>query len=193
MPTPSITIVTDYAAMYAALFTWLKENSLADMGEVVFSNQVGDRQPLPYATILVIADNIKTGFDDIRPEFVGGGTPKQSYRTVGMREMTLQVTMYTEPAESVTDIEANERLNSALITLDHPALNQQFNDANLTILGHTPIIKLDEQLGERWERRSSSDLRMMYTAESIDDGSFGEWVETVEVPTVDNGNLTANI
>lgn len=187
----AIILVTDYAVMKAALLLWLEQQSGAGMGKAIFLNQVADRPAKPYATIQVIADNIKTGEDDVRPEF-DVGTPALKYRTVGMREMTVQVQIYTEPAKSVTDVEAADRLNQAIITLDHPSIHKQFNDANISILGHTSVIRLDEQLGERWERRATSDLRIMYTAESVDDGSFGEWVDSVQIPTVDNGNLTAN-
>ena len=187
----AITLVTDYPAMKNSLLQWLREQSGAGMGKAIFLNQSTDRPPKPYATIQVIADNIKTGDDDIRPEY-DGGTPALKYRTVGLREMTVQINIYTVPAESVSDIEAADRLNQALILLDHPSLVQQFNDANISILGHTPIIRLDEQLGERWERRASSDLRIGYTAESIDDGSFGNWVESVQIPSTNNGNLMVN-
>jgi len=188
----AIVLVTDYGVMKAALLAWLEQQSGAAMGSAIFLNQEADRPAKPYATIQVIADNIRTGTDDVRPEY-DGGVPALKYRTVGMREMTAQVQIYTDPATSVADIEAADRLNQALITLDHPSIDKQFNDANISILGHTSVIRLDEQLGERWERRASADLRIMYTAESIDDGSFGEWVESVQIPTVDNGNLTANI
>ena len=188
----AIIIVTDYAVMKAALLGWLEQQSGSGMGSAIFLNQKADRPAKPYATIQVIADNIRTGEDDIRPEF-DIGTPALKFRTVGLREMTVQVQIYTVPAESPTDVEAADRLNQALITLDHPSIHKFFNDANISILGHTSVIRLDEQLGERWERRASADLRIMYTAESIDDGSFGEWVESVQIPTVDNGNLTANI
>jgi len=187
----AIILITDYAAMKGALLQWLREQSGASMGKAIFLNQETDRPDRPYATLQVIADNIKTGDDDIRPEY-DGGVPELKYRTVGLREMTVNVQIYTEPAGLVSDIEAADRLNQALITLDHPSIHKQFNDANISILGHTPVIRLDEQLGERWERRASSDLRILYTAESVDDGSFGEWVEQVEYPTRDNGNLIVN-
>ena len=167
----AIVLVTNYSAMRQALLIWLKEQSGVGMGEAIFLNQKVDRPAKPYATIQVIADNIRTGSDDVRPEY-DGGVPDLKYRTVGLREMTVQVQIYTEPAASVTDVEAADRLNQALITLDHPSIHKQFNDANISILGHTSVIRLDEQLGERWERRASADLRIMYTAESIDDGSF---------------------
>jgi len=188
----ALTIVTNYTAMKNSILQWLRENSGVDMGDTIFVNQVTNRPALPYATIQVIADNIKTGDDDVRPEY-DAGTPALKYRTVGLREMTIQVEIYTKPAEAVSDIEAADRLNFALMALDHPILVQQFNDANISILGHTPVIRLDEQLGERWERRAVSDLRILYTAETIDDGGFGNWVDTVEIPTVENNNLTVNI
>lgn len=188
----AITLITDYAAMKSSLLLWLRQNSGAGMGKAIFINQVGDRPPKPYATIQVIMDNIKSGFDDIRPEF-DDINDLLKYRTAGLREMTIQVQIYTEPAKAITDIEAADRLNNALIMTEHPSINQQFNDANFSLLGHTPVIRLDEQLGERWERRAASDLRILYTAESIDDGSFGEWVESVEIPTVENTNLIVNV
>jgi len=186
-----VIIITNYTTMKNALLNWLRVNSGVDMGTAIFLNQKADRPPKPYATIQVIADNIKTGDDDVRQEF-DDQVPMLKYRTVGLREMTVQVQIYSEPSESVSDIEAADRLNYALMSLDHPSIVQEFNDANMSILGHTPLIRLDEQLGERWERRAASDLRILYTAESVDDGSFGEWTESVQIPTVDNNNLTAN-
>ena len=187
----AIILITDYSAMKSSLLLWLRENAGAGMGKAIFLNQIGDRPEKPYATLQVIADNIKKGDDDIRAEF-DVGVPSLKYRTVGLREMTVNVQYYTDPAKAVSEIEAADRLNQALILLDHPILVEQFNDANFSVLGHTPVSRLDEQLGHRWERRASSDLRILYTAESIDDGSFGEWVESVEIPTVENTNLIVN-
>ena len=187
----AITLITNYAAMKSSILQWLRENSGADMGKAIFLNQEGDRPEKPYATLQVMTDNIKTGDDDIRPEF-NAGIPELIYRTFGYREMIVNVQLYTEPAKASNEIEAADRLNRALILLDHPIIVTQFNDANFSVLEHTPVIRLDEQLGERWERRASSDLRILYTAESVDDGSFGEWVESVEIPTVENTNLIVN-
>lgn len=184
----AIILITDYSAMKSSLLKWLREQSGAGMGKAIFLNQVGDKPAKPYATLQVIADNIKSGFDETRPEY-DGGAPALKYRTVGLREMTVNVQIYSEPAKTVSEIEAADRLNQALIVLEHPSLVEQFNDANFNVLSHTPVSRLDEQLAERWERRASSDLRILYTAESIDDGSFGEWVETVEIPRESNGNL----
>lgn len=186
----TITQVTNYTVMKTAILNWIRDNSILDTA--IFLNQGADRPATPYATIQVISDNIKTGEDDVRQEF-DVGTPALKYRTVGMREMNVQVQIYSEPAKSTTDVEAADILNQLLMTLDHPSIVQHFNDANISVLVHTSVIRLDEQLGERWERRATSDLRIMYTAENVDDGSFGEWVESVEIPTVDNGNLTVNI
>jgi hypothetical protein len=185
----AIILVTDYPGMKTALLTWIR--AYADVGTAIFINQEADRPAKPYATLQIIADNIKTGDDDVRQEFDGGG-PTLKHRVVGMREMTAQLTVYTEPAESVSDVEAADKLNTLLISLDHPEVVSVLNSANVTVLRHTPVIRLDEQLGQRWERRAASDLRLMYTAESVDDGSFGEWVETVQIPTTENGNLTVN-
>lgn len=188
----AITLITDYSTMKSSILKWLRENSGAGMGKAIFLNQVGDKPEKPYATLQVIADNIKRGDDDIRPEF-DAGVPALKYRTVGLREMSVNIQYYTDPAKSISEVEAADRLNQALILLDHPIIVEQFNDANFSVLSHTPVSRLDEQLGQRWERRASSDLRILYTAESIDDGSFGEWVESVEIPTVENGNLIVNI
>lgn len=187
-----VTIVTNYPAMRTSLLDWLKTNSGAGMSEAVFTRQKGRRPSKPYATIQVIADNIKTGDDDVRQEY-DGGIPALTYRTVGLREMTVNVQIYTDPATNTNDLEATDRLNHALISLDHPSLVEQLNSVNISVLSHAPIIRLDEQLGERWERRASTDLRLMYTAEAVDDSSFGEWVESVQVPRESNGNLTVNI
>ena len=187
-----MTLVTNYPAMRSSILAWLRDNSGAGMGQAVFTRQMAKRPSLPYATIQTIADNIKSGYDDVRKEF-NAGVPSLIYRTVGLREMTINVQIYTKPAESTADLEAIDRLNAALIAIDHPALVEQFNSVNMTILSHTPIIPLDEQLGDRWERRASTDLRIMYTAESVDDGGFGNWVDTVEIPRESNSNLTINI
>lgn len=184
-----ITIVTNYSAMKSSLLTWLKDN--APVANAIFTRQTGNRPPKPYATIQVIADNIKTGDDDIRKEF-NGGLPALTYRTVGLREMSVNVQIYSNPADDVTDLEATDLMNNALIALEHPSLVESLNSVNITVLSHTPVIRLDEQLGERWERRASTDLRLMYVAESVDDGSFANWVDTVEIPRESNSNLIIN-
>ena len=56
----AIVLVTDYGVMKAALLAWLEQQSGAAMGSAIFLNQEADRPAKPYATIQVIADNIRT-------------------------------------------------------------------------------------------------------------------------------------
>ena len=94
-----VTIVTNYSAMKSSLLEWLRLNSGTGMGDAIFTRQEGNRPAKPYATIQVITDNIKTGDDDVRQEW-DGGTPALTYRTVGLRELTVTVPIYTDPAEN---------------------------------------------------------------------------------------------
>jgi hypothetical protein len=48
---------------------------------------------------------------------------------------------------------------------------------------------MDEQLGDRWERRAMAEVQFSYSGETFDDGDgTGNWIETVEAPTEENGN-----
>lgn len=184
-----IVVLTDYNAMRAAILTWL--TTYAGLSDAVFKNQAAPRPAKPYAGILITSDGTKIGIDERRPSFDAGNNVIQ-LNTTGPRKMNVQVDIYSDPAKSTSDIEAADYLNTALLMLDTLAIEELFKSANLALLNHTSINRLDEQLGNRWERRAQVDLTFLYTGETFDDGSgsSGDWIETVEIPTMINGNLT---
>lgn len=191
----AITVLTDFDLIKTTLLTWLQTYSSDDgllLNGVEFKNQLGDRPAKPYGNILITSSARKFGFDEERHEF---NIPQQAIdkTTLGVREMKVQIDIYSEPANSLADVEALEILERALMTLETQTVKDLFKSANLTFMSHTPTNELDQQLGDRWERRAQTDLTLLYTSEVFDTGSNDNWIETAENPTEANANLTVNI
>jgi len=189
----SLIIKTDYDAIRQALITWLQTYSGAGMGDVTFKNQSEYRPSKPYGSILVISDGIRFGFDGVVQDFEP--TNQVVQRTYyGPRQMTIQAEIYTDTSTAQGQMNAVDRLNYAVLSLETMQVQDIFRAANMAYISHTSVNDLAEQLGERWESRAQADLKFLYTGEIFDDGagSSGDWVETVQVPTESNGNLIIN-
>lgn len=186
-----ITDQTNYSGALLAILSWLKD--YAGIAEVVFGNQPGTRPAKPYATILVISEGNKTGFDDVVKTY---DIPSQAVQKthLGPRTMTIQLMVYTDPASDLVTKEASHYLNFALACLELDDVRDLFRVAGIAVLDHSAPNKLDQQLGERWERRSQTDLTFSYTSKIFDDGGSGSgnWIETVVMPTESNGTATFN-
>ena len=186
-----ITDQTDYEAIRLAILTWLKD--YVGLNEVVFANQKVNRPAKPYATLLIISQGNKSGLDDVIQEFNAGS--EQIERThLGPRTLTAQVMIYSDPATDLATKEAQHYMSFALDTLESGAIRDLFRNAGIAVLQHTAPNRLDQQLGDRWERRSQTDLTFSYTSKIFDDGGdgSGDWVESVELPTESNGTATFN-
>ena len=186
----TLSVTTDFILIRKTIYDWLL--AYAGVGSVIYVNQEVNRPAKPYASILINNGSLRSGHDEERQEYVGGVLER---RTSGTRQMVVQCEVYSDPAAAPSDLEAAELLENALLALDSEAVKSSFRDAKIGILSHTPIIRLDEQIGDRWERRALSDIVFTYSGETFDDGLTGETgniVETVEIPTEDNGNATYN-
>ena len=176
----TITVTTDRALIYSTLREWLGVYSGLGVEKIAFSMQAASRLVKPYATMMILNRGIKTGIDDVISTY-DAGTEKVQRLTAGPRQMVLQVEVFTEPAESANDSEADEILENAMLALDTEEVKALFRDAKIGLLRQNPVTRLDEQLGERWERRAQSDVTITYSGETFDDGATsGNWIETVD-------------
>lgn len=183
----TISLTTDYGVMETALVDWLK--TYGGVGEVIWKDQDAPRPAKPYGALLVISDGRTFGVPEVRESF---DVPTQAIQRQSSEpvEMTMQVEIYTEPAMTAGQSEARHLLQGAINALAHEPVRDALRAAKIGIINHTPVANLDEQLGDRWERRAQTDLTLLYSGESFDDGGAGsgDWVETAQVPTEDNGN-----
>jgi hypothetical protein len=176
----TLTVTTDRALIYQTIIGWIKLATGFDSEKVIFLNQEITRPAKPYVGIIILSRGIKTGIDESRSSF-DADTQKIQRLTTGPRQMVVQLEVYTNPSESLDDTEADEVLENILLTLDTEAVKDLFRTAKIGQLTQTPINRLDEQLGERWERRAQADVTITYSGESFDDGeTSGNWIETVD-------------
>jgi len=185
----AIALLTDFKAFMDAIETWLTTST--GVATVIDKNQAEGRPAKPYIAIKINTRGIRFGFDDVIENY--NAVSEVIERNVaGPRKMMLQVEVYTDPKDLATDNEAGDLLEVALMSLEQTFFVELFNSANFSILDHTPINNLDEQLGERWERRAQTDLTLLYTGETFNDGDdgSGNWIETADAPTELNTNLT---
>lgn len=187
----TITVNTNYDKLRSGLIAWL--TTYAGVNDVIFSNQAELRPAKPYASLLITSDGIRFGFDYVDESF---DVPTQLIQRMvnGPRQMNVQVEVYSDPATATGQLEAAERLNNALLVLDMLPVRDAFKTAGLSFIRHTSINRLDEQLGQRWERRAQMDVTLLYRGETFDDGGggSGDWIQTVPTPTEANGNATYN-
>jgi len=186
----TLTITTDHALIRETIRTWLETYAGVT---VMYLNQKISKQAKPYGTILVLSSSLKTGLDEDREAYnVSNDVIERT--TTGPRQLVAQCEIYSEPAGPGVD-EAAELLENALLALDTVLVQDTFRAAKIGVLGHTTVTRLDDQLGDRWERRAVADVTFTYSGETFDDGLTGESgniVETVEIPTEDNTNATYN-
>jgi hypothetical protein len=184
----ALTITTDRVLFRQTLIAWL--NTYAGLGgRVIWADQTAVRPAKPYGTVFFPSGGVKTGIDDEVQSFYAPGSVVQR-RTSGPRLITLQVEVYTDPATTAHANEAAELLENALLALDTVAVRDSFRAAKIGVISQTPVVRLDDQLGERWERRAMSEVVLSYSGETFDDGGSGtgNWIETVQTPTEQNGN-----
>ena len=182
----ALTITTDRTLFRQTLIAWLNAYAVLG-GRVIWSDQTAVRPAKPYGTVFFPSGAVKTGFDDEVQSYNGSVVQR---RTSGPRLITLQVEVYTDPATTPHANEAAELLENALLALDTVAVRDSFRAAKIGLISQSPVLRMDDQLGERWERRAVSELLISYSGETFDDGGSGtgNWIETVQVPTELNGN-----
>lgn len=187
----ALTITTDFESNLRTILNWVETYSGLGAGKVIWLNQEVPRPAKPYAGILIFAQNVRFGFDHVEDTFAGNRVQQQ---TSGPRQLTAQIEVYTDPPATLAGLDAAQRLENALLALDSQAVRDAFRAAKLGMLSHGSINRLDEQFGDRWERRAQADVLFTYSGETFDDGvgPEGDWVQTVEVPTESNGNATYN-
>lgn len=185
----AVTSTTDHEANLRAILNWLET---ATGLTVIWLNQEVARPAKPYAGILILNSGQRFGFDYVDQTF---DIPSDSVQrqTSGPRQLRAQIEVYTDTPADLTVNDAARLLEIALDTLDTEGVRDAFRAAKLGMLSHGIINRLDEQFGDRWERRAQVDIMFTYSGETFDDGAgaSGDWIETVEVPSEDNGN--ANI
>lgn len=184
----TLTVTTDRTLFRQTIVNWL--NTYAGLaGRVVWANQATPRPAKPYGSILFPSSGVKSGWDEERQDF--NAIAEVIERTTsGPRMISAQIEVYTDPAASPHASEAAELLDNALLALDTNAVREAFRAAKIGVISQTAVQRMDEQLGDRWERRAMAEVQFSYSGETFDDGGSGSgnWIETVESPTEANGN-----
>lgn len=186
----ALATTTDRALFRQTILSWL--DTYAGLGtRVIWANQSTIRPAKPYGSIVFPTRFQAPGIDEARGSF--NVTSQLIERvTYGPRVVTAQVEVYSDPAIDVLTLDAADMLENALLALQTVLVRDLLRAAKIGMLGHTPVQNLDEQLGDRWEMRAQSDVTFSYSGETFDDGGggSGDWIETAEIPTEENGNAT---
>ena len=178
------TYVTDHEALELALRDWIEQTGGLPAGSTRWVDQVAVRQPTPCATMQIISDGAMEGID-AEHSLYNAGTELLDTVTHGPRRMTVQVTVYTTPgAEDIAGRSARVRLIGALASLRSQSMKDLMSGAGLAFLQVLSAPRaVDEQLGDRWERRMQADVEFGYTSLVTDEVT---WIETN-----DDLNITA--
>lgn len=180
-------VTTDRTLFRTTLLWWL--TTFGGVAAARWMNQEAPRPVKPYGAIFFPSGSIKSGFDEEIQDF-NYVTQSIERMTHGPRLITAQIEIYTDPATVAHGAEAYELLENALLALDTVSVRDRFRAAKIGFLSHTPAMRMDEQLGERWERRAMAELTLSYSGETLHNGGsgVGNWIRTVEVPAEANGN-----
>ena len=178
----TVSYITDHETMELAIIEWLQVQSGLPDNRVRFMNSATVRPPLPCGAIQIITDGMVEGQD---AEFMEYNADSDLIDTVlyGPRRMTLQVALYTEPGtEDIAGRSARIRLNGALAALRSRTVKDLFFDAGLSFLQMLSAPRaIDEQIGDRWERRMQADIELGYTGLVTDTVN---WIETADDPII---------
>lgn len=186
----TLTVTTDHEANLRTILNWLETYSGVGAGKAIWLNQKIGRPAKPYAGIIILNSGLRFGMDSVKETF---DVPTQAIQrlTSGPRQLVAQCEVYTDPPATLATADAAQMLENALLALESELVRDTFRAAKIGMLSHTQVNRLDEQFGDRWERRAQADVVFTYSGETFDDGGAGSgnWIETVENPTEDNGNL----
>ncbi len=159
----TVTYAVDTGEIWRTLFTWLETYAVLPVNSILRLNQVAGRPALPYGTMQVLSD-IGVGIDGIE-EILDVATDKLRSVTYGPRRLTLQCGVYTAPEISPDDTNAMIKLTGAIQAIRTPPAKVLFGASGLAFLSQLNSVQaVDEQLGQRWERRATVDLEFGYTA-----------------------------
>ena len=183
---------TGYAAHRAALRSWLlNSGSLTD---VIWAKQATPRpDALPFGVLQIIRRK-RIGMAHVK-RVQNGNLLERT--TIGQREASIQVTVFSAPASADSDFEAAELLEQALDALEMQQLIDSFAAAKFSVLDWSDVQEIGEQVGHERERQAVSELRISYRSVVFDDGSDtapddGTFIESTNDLTEKSGNVTYN-
>lgn len=161
---PEVGSGSEKLAVEQAILAWARG---AFGFEVLWLDQDEPRLPTPYATLKWFGDR-QIGID--YRENIGLALEVLE-QVQELRQLTVELEVYTGPAADAATPEALELLEGALLTLQADPVTKGFRDAEVSFLNHEAMLRLDEFSGDRWERRAHCDLHFLHvvapTAESI--------------------------
>lgn len=187
----AITHLTNYAVIESAIRTWVVTHTGFAGDKVIWLNQAAPRPAKPFATLQILQDGQplaqeqefhKYDADDERIDVIVHAPKK----------MTVQVQVYSGMQTQASDAVARRILLSVLAAARMPSQQDLFAAAGVAYIGHEPVQALDDQTGDRWERRAAADVHFTYEAATKDDGdatSGLQWIETVEPITEEDNTL----
>ena len=185
-----ITYATDHAGFERALVTWMQTYASLAADSVRWRNQITGRPDKPYATLHISSDGGAGGQDAEFEQFNSGlGLIEKALH--GSRRFTLQCEMYSVPETAPGQSGARIRLLAAVSALRSDPVKELFRANGLAFLQQLSAVQnLDEQLGDRWERRAMADLEFGYTSVLTTTGADGSnWIETMDTPNEADGSL----
>ncbi len=185
---------TRFADHKAAIRKWLSDRTGLPLLSVIWVNQITPRPDNPFATLQIVSPGKRQGLDYLQ-EVQNGGVIERHY--IGLREMTVQAEVFTDPTTAHAEFGAIELLDQALMALSMQQVRDEFSAVDLAEMDYEIQDAADDQVGERWERRAVADVRFSYRTILFDDGTDpapddGTYIETVDPITQVNGTATWN-
>lgn len=182
--------LTDFPSKLQAILNWAAIQSGLGADKVVWSDYVKERPDTPFISLLLQGDGEIVG-EAIRTQEVDSQSPNNLLFTYSrLKQLRVQVDVFTQARVVITDKEAQEILTRLLSTLEIPSVLEDFKAVKLSSLGVSAIRNLDDLTGDRLEKRASADITFGYS-EILKDAPDGatEYVETTNDVDEASGTL----
>lgn len=181
----ALTNNTNYSGIKTALLVWA--DAVVGANKTRWAKTDYPKLAHPYATLEVQTLGRDQGIDQ-RDEVDNGGVLETTY--LGLREMTVRVRVFAQAPNTLAGVWASDLLQTMMLTLSAQSVIDAFRVVPMSSLSYTPIVRADEQAGDRWEWIAETDLTLQYRSELFDDGlaaapDDGGFIERTEI-TVDN-------
>lgn len=179
----TITTEPTLETLKLALKTWVKDATGLD--RVIWANQSIARPDLPYAALNIISYPMEIGQPERRVLSATGG---YVYENVENQQMTLSVNVYTEPSTNDAFLYLQKLNQSVRINYWYEYLRNN----SLSLFDKSVMRNIDQQLGDRWEKRAQQDYTFRFRTRTLESISIIETISGTGTYETDSGGEQIN-
>lgn len=164
-----------------AIRTWVKD--VTGLNTVIWANQMIARPDLPYVMLNILEIPIEGG--QTEKQLVESGSDVYKLWNIDNYQIMLSINIYT--AQGTTDAFFYlQKLNQS-VTINY--YYEYFRSNGLALVEKSRLRNIDEQLGDRWEKRAQQDYIFRFRAKTIEDIEIIETVQMTGIYVADEEEI----